>query len=183
MTKNELWDLAFKISEINEIKDFSKWSKNCDWEEFILTMRFFNPQSYGFKIQNKIIQHLKGEKVPSKLDKGDMLFHNNYYEIKSSILTNTNNMLNLVQIRPWQEIQGYYCFAFDIRNKYDFKIHEFYISHSQMLDEIEMYGSSAHGTKTVTAENHYNEIAIRILCDDDDPYFKKWQDNYSIKIL
>jgi hypothetical protein len=46
-----------------------------------------------------------------------------------------------------------------------------------------MLGSSAHGTKIVTAENTHNEKAIRINIDDNDPNFMRWKSIYNKQIL
>jgi len=183
MTKNELWDLVTQVSATQLIAKDEQWMDNCDWEEFTLLMSLKNPQSYGALIQNRIIKKLNGQKVKPSLNRGDILLNNDYHEIKASILTPTNNVMNLVQIRLWQEIKGYLCFAFDIRTKNKFNIFQFYLSHDQMFEEVKMLGSSAHGTKIVTAENTHNEKAIRINIDDNDPNFMRWKSIYNKQIL
>ena len=183
MTKNELWDLVTKVNITNNIAKDLKWLDNCDWEEFILLMSLRNPQSYGAMIQNRIIAQLNGKKVKATLNRGDIFLDNNYHEIKASILTPSNNVMNLVQIRPWQDIAGYYCFAFDIRTKNKFDIFQYYLSHDQMFEEVKTLGSSAHGTKIVTAENTHNEKAIRINIDNNDSNFMRWNSMYKKQIL
>ena len=183
MTKNELWDLVSQVSATQLIAKDDKWMASCDWEEFILLMSLKNPQSYGALIQNRIIKELNGQKVKPSLNRGDIFINNDYHEIKASILTPTNNVMNLVQIRLWQEICGYYCFAFDIRTKNKFNIYEYYLSHDQMNNEVDLLGSSAHGTKIVTAENKHNEKAIRINIEDTDSNFMRWNTIYKKQIL
>ena len=183
MTKSELWDLVTQVSATQLIAKDDTWMNSCDWEEFILLMSLKNPQSYGSLIQNRIIKELNGQKVKPSLNRGDILLDNDYHEIKASILTPTNNVMNLVQIRLWQEINGYYCFAFDIRTKNKFDIFQYYLSHDQMFEEVKLLGSSAHGTKIVTAENTHNEKAIRINIDNNDSNFMRWNSIYKKQIL
>lgn len=178
MDKDELWDLVAKVNKSHELAQDEDWMNECDWEEFILLMSLRNPQSYGSLIQNQIIEALNGKKVKSNLNLGDVLINNNYYEIKASILTPSNNIMNLVQIRLWQKVRGYLCFAFDIRKKDNFRIYQYFLTHDQMQHEVDLLGSSAHGTKTVTAQNKHNEKAIRINIDDNDSNFLKWQKEY-----
>ena len=183
MNKECLWDLIKSVKKATKIADDKDWQNDCDWEEFALIMSLKTPQSYGSKIQNRIITKLKGEKVKSNLNKGDVLIRSKYYEIKASILTETNNHMNLVQIRPWQSLDGYLCFAFDIREKNHFKIYQYLLRHSQMIDELNKLGQSAHGTKIVTASNQHNEQAIRIACNQSDETFTRWENSYKINVL
>jgi hypothetical protein len=183
MKKEELWDLVCDVNNTQILSKDDKWMSKCDWEEFILLMSLKTPQSYGSLIQNRIIKQLKGEKVKASLNKGDILINKNYCEIKSSILTHSNNVLNLVQIRPWQELSGYFCFAFDIRYTRIFNIHQYFLTHGQMMQELSILGQSAHGTKVVTAKNTHNEKAIRINVSNDDSNFKRWEHSYKINVL
>jgi hypothetical protein len=183
MTKDELWDLNLKISATQSMAKDDKWMADSDWEEFILLMNLKNPQSYGSLIQNRIIKVMNGDKVKPSLNRGDIKINNEYFEIKASILTPTNKVMNLVQIRLWQDIAGYCCFAFDVRVKNNFQIHQYYLTHDEMVSEVELLGSSAHGTKIITAENKHNEKAIRIAIEDSDPNFMRWNSIYKHQML
>lgn len=141
-----------------------------------------NPQAYGVRIQNRIIQdcglaHTTGD--------GDLVdSFGDHVEIKTSLIRKEapGNKMNLVQIRPWERCT-YLFIAFDLRND-GFEIYPFKLSRGEMEKEIELLGAqSAHGTRKVTAENIYNEKAVRIAVESYDLVFNRWCDNYRSNYL
>lgn len=151
-------------------------------KDFIKSMSIIKPQSYGKRIENKIIKDLDSIAVSSRDDKGDMLSKKgDYYEIKISLLTKTNNNLNMVQIRPWQKIDYYLCIAFDIRDLKNFKTFAFLLKKEDMLNEMkEVNASSAHGTKKALLENKHIELRYSLKISEKDEVFKRWMKNYNV---
>lgn len=142
-----------------------------DWAlgDFINLMRTLNPANYGTRIQNRIIQNLKFEKLKANQNKGDCL--NNFgdaYEIKTSIIDGINIDLNVVNIREWQPV-NYYIVAFDVRPEVGFKCYFFCLSKFEMLEELKiLITSNALGTieSNATNENVERRFSIRIDSDN-----------------
>ncbi len=183
MDLDSLWQINQQKIAAEKLTNNPDWINKSSWEEFILAMNLKNPQSYGAIIQNRIIKELNGTKIPASLEKGDCIIDSYYHEIKLSILTHTNDIMNLVQIRPWQKIKGYYCFAFDIRTFKQFNIFQYYLSHEQMIEELEIKSELSHGTKRTAHLNTHNEKSIRIKIQPEDDHYKRWQKKYLSYIL
>lgn len=145
---------------------------------FLKIMKFLTPQSYGSRIQNKLIKSLGFSKVDQRLDKGDYKDQfGHHYEVKISLITETNNSLNMVQIRPWQEIKGYICIAIDLRE--DPKIYTFKLNKEEMKAECElMKASSAHGTKNAVKNNENIELRMGLKIDLKNKDFLRWKEKY-----
>ncbi len=146
---------ALKI--LREIK--SEASKNPeygfydDWINFIQKMQFLSPKAFGTRIQNRIILKNEFEKVNASIDQGDFKINNEYYEFKVSILTPSNKLANFVNIRPYQDITGYYCVVVNTLCV-PYKTYQFKLSKDQMNNEIKILNASfANGTKKANLEN------------------------------
>lgn len=155
---------------------------NFPIKEFIKCMVFLNPQSYGSRIEKRIILDLNGKSVAASEDKGDMVSNSNQYtEIKASLLTGSNNFLNLVQIRPWQDLNYYFLIAFDLLNLDNFKIHAFLLKKEDMLKEIELLNfNSAHGTKKAIKDNKNIEYRYSLKIDESNEIFIRWKKMYGV---
>jgi len=147
-----------------------------DWQTFMSKMMLLTPQSQGARIQNYIIKTKGWEKVPSSLDRGDAINeYGEYVEIKTSVITSSNPYVNIVQIRLWQEIDGYHVFVIDSTN--DFETVEFKLSKSDMINEVKQIGILAHGTINANKLNTNKEQAIHFLWGDN-PICKRWLAKY-----
>lgn len=135
---------------INELND----------EIFFLKCCLVNPQSYGALIQNRFIRLNNGLKIKSSENKGDCIIDNHYYEIKSSI--SFNNCFNIVQIRPWQNIDYYLILANIDKNV---SISVLKLNHQQMMNELENHKQTAHGT--IIANQNNQNIEYRMTIDND----------------
>ncbi len=149
---------------------------------FLKVMKFLTPQSYGSRVQNKLIESLNFTKVEAKLDKGDYKDgFGQHYEVKISLITETNEALNMVQIRPWQKIYGYICIAIDLRD-IDPKIYTFKLTKKEMEKEcIAMNASSAHGTKKAIEDNKNVELRLGLTINDENTHFLRWKKKYLTK--
>ena len=131
--------------EASKTKD---WGQELSLTDFAKAMLCLNPQSSGGRIDKRLSEHLNLIKSDNP-DRGDRKSANDeYFEWKGSFFTSSNSILNLVQIRPWQET-NYIYYAFDMRNLGDVKMQFFFLSKEQMELEIDnCKTSAAHGTKT-----------------------------------
>jgi hypothetical protein len=186
MSNLKFEDIRNALDIIQEVREVAsndmEYGFKDDFDTFISKMLCLNPQSYGSRIQKYLISRFGLTGVSASKDLGDFTDQfGEYWELKVSLVTPTNLCLNLVQIRPWQEIQGYYCIAIDTRIS-PFTEHTFCLTKSQMEEEcILMNATAAHGTKTVTAKNNKTELRLSIKIDDNDKSFLRWCKKYGKK--
>lgn len=145
------------------------------WEILARQMCLLTPQSYGTRLQNYFCEYFDWSKVPASLDRGDAI-DGGHVEIKTSVLTRSNRSVNLVQIRPYQDIAGYRCFVID--SGADYVVHRFDLTAAQMKSEIALVGSNAHGTKQAANQNSNREYAVRFSLSPDDTTAIRWMSNY-----
>jgi hypothetical protein len=177
---------AFMINQ--EIKTESLLDKrygfDFPFDIFMYSMSLLTPQAYGSRLESYIIEKFNLDRVSSKDGLGDFkdsLCQN--YELKISLITVTNNCLNMVQIRPWQNISGYLMIAVDLR-VVPVKLYAFQLSKQQLIEELKLLNaSSAHGTKKANIDNRNIELRISVKIEDEDIHFKRWIDNYLNKEL
>ena len=189
ITDKEVQNLPWHVLlEFNEIK--KEISKNPEWgfhlpeKEFIQCMSLITGQSYGTRIQNYIRNRLKWKKVLVEDELGDMmkpLFNEpgKFVEVKSSLLTLTNDKLNWVQIRLFHDIDYYLCCAYDLRDPLNYESFMFLLTHDQMVEEC-VGANAAHGTKSVNKSNENVELALRITCNEGNPEFERWKKMYRV---
>ncbi len=161
------------------IKDNYENLKKDDWRFFIICMSHLKPQSYGAKIQNRLIEELNFKKVKSNENQGDFQDPmGDFYELKVSLTSREQkNNIHLVQIRPWQN-SNYYFMAFLLTPKdvYGFC---FRLNHYQMLDELKLTkASAAHGTKKSNESNSNIEYRLTFPIDPNNETFLRWFKNY-----
>jgi|GEM_PF-1727314 len=172
---------AFKVNQ--KIKTESTLDKRYGFDfpfsTFIYSMSILTPQMYGSRLESYIIEKFKLDRVSSKDGLGD--FQDSLcqkYELKVSLITVTNNCLNMVQIRPWQGINGYLMIAIDTRSS-PVNLYAFQLSKQQLLDElIQLNASSAHGTKKANASNGKIELRMSLKIDNNDVDFQRWMSEY-----
>lgn len=151
------------------------------WEKYFRIMRLLTPQSSGNRIQNYIFKLLGWEKVKAQLNKGDVKNSlDQYFEVKTTIITPSNRCANIIQIRLWQDISGYYIFVIDATKKYDLTC--FFLSKAEMTEEVELYGTSAHGTKDAIKSNKKVEWALRVKWDVNNETYQRWIKKYKQNI-
>jgi len=170
------------INKINNNKDYGL-TKDISEKEFIKSVSLLNPQSYGFRIEKRINYELKkGERLSASENRGDILLYNNYIEVKSSIITEINNSLNLVQIRLYQDLDYYLCVAYDLRDIENYTSYIFLLTHDEMVREMGLVSASnAHGTKESLNENKNIELRYSLSINNEDKVFKRWKKEYYYK--
>jgi hypothetical protein len=161
-----------------ESMKFIDFGDDLTEEDFIKSIILLNPQTYGNRIERRIICEMKGKKVKPSLNKGDMEKNGEFYEIKTSILFNKNNSLNLVQLRLWQNVDYYLCIGYDLRN-FKYKKYSFLLTKEEMIKETKLCKmSSAHGTKKINKKNSNVELRFSLKFSNKNEHFKRWLKNY-----
>jgi len=166
------------ISKVrSEASNYPEYGFDDDWEAFMSKMMLLTPQSQGARIQNYIIKTKGWKKIPSSLDRGDAINeYGEYVEIKTSIITSSNPYVNIVQIRLWQKIDGYYIFVIDATNNYE--AIQFILSKSDMINEVKLTGIFSHGTLNANKLNVNREHSIHFMWDDEYEVCERWLKKY-----
>ena len=146
--------------------------------------RLYYTSTAGLSVQSKaplgeqFLCNLLGyTRVSSHEDRGDAKDSNGYYyEFKNSF-TNQAENLNIRQIRPWQDIDFYYCFYI---NEEDLDKSLFFVlTKDEMIEEISLCGSYTHGTTAANIVNLNNEYSITIpVYNDRNEKTKRWKEKY-----
>ena len=179
------FDEALKI--LREIKQEAskdpEYGFDDDWNTFIQKMHFLSPKAFGTRIQNRIVLKNNFKKVNASIDKGDFKKENSFYEFKVSILTLSNKLANFVNIRPYQDITGYYCFVVNtLSNPY--KTYQFKLSKEQMGNEIKLLNASfANGAKTANLKNKNISFRFSIDVINENRNGNRWKSCYEISNL
>ena len=183
--QNLPWHVLLKFNEMKkEISKNPEWGFHLPEKEFIQCMSLITGQSYGTRIQNYIRNRLKWKKVLVEDELGDMmkpLFNElgKFVEVKSSLLTLTNDKLNWVQIRLFHDIDYYLGVAYELRDLSNYESFKFLLTHDQMVEEC-VGANAAHGTKSVNKSNENVELALRITCNEGNPEFERWKKMYRV---
>jgi hypothetical protein len=183
--QNLPWHVLLKFNEIKkEISKNPEWGFHLPEKEFIQCMSLITGQSYGTRIQNYIRNRLKWKKVLVEDELGDMmkpLFNElgKFVEVKSSLLTLTNDKLNWVQIRLFHDIDYYLGVAYELRDLSNYESFKFLLTHDQMVEEC-VGANAAHGTKSVNKSNENVELSLRITCNEGNPEFERWKKMYRV---
>lgn len=145
------------------------------WEILARELCLLTPQAYGLRLQNFFCEYFDWDPVKSSLDRGDA-FDKGHVEIKSSVLSRSNRQVNLVQIRPYQDIKGYRVFVVDSTDGY--VVHRFDLTKKQMTTELGLIGRNAHGTNISAAANSNREYSIRFPMEPGDTTYERWKQRY-----
>jgi hypothetical protein len=156
------------------------WGWELPWEDFAVAASVLTPQSYGGRIAKRLASEL-GLSTTDDKDRGDYAsFKKDYFEVKGSMITSSNGMINLVQIRPWHDV-NYIIYCFDIRNINSVSAEFFYLTKSEMENEMIKCGTaSAHGTTVANSNNTNRELALRL--DIGSSHHTRWETDYSISV-
>jgi len=158
-------------------KDHLEYGFDDDWPIFVGKMRILTSQAWGSRIQNHIFRALGWERIPSSLGRGDVKNSlGQYFEVKVTIISSSNTCANIVQIRLWQSINGHHIFVIDATKNCE--VTHFFLSTYDMKQEVELCGSSAHGTKVANTSNKNIEWAIRISWKSDNKTYQRWIAKY-----
>jgi hypothetical protein len=163
---------------ISPIKIDKSWGFDLPWSMFIHTISLLPSQQYGLRIQKRATKDFGWRSVSVNDDAGDAGDRSGeFYEIKSSILSDPSDKMNLVQIRPWQ--QTHYAFlCFDLRHG-NYTPYLFKLTKAELLTELDRIGaSSAHGTVRANANNQKIEYRMSLNVNELDVHFARWLSLY-----
>jgi len=157
------------------------WGTLITEKEFIKGMSLLNPQSYGSRIEKRIMHDVQGYKIKASENKGDIGLNGKNVEVKVSLLNSVNDSLNMVQVRLFHDVDYYLCVAYDMRDISTYKKYVFLLTHDQMAHECKR-AHAAHGTKSVNELNENVELRLQVNCNEGDSVFERWQDAYGINL-
>jgi len=140
-----------------------------DEKTFYASMRFLSAQRWASRVEYYQRNKFGLEKVPASKGRGDAKTKETYIEQKTTFLSDSNTQANFVQLRPHHKCD----YLLTIVNE-DNSLVELYLTHDQMVVEIDAIGGLAHGTKN---EEHKSnpEYAIRLKKDQ----IKDWEAKYA----
>lgn len=175
-TLAELDSLIAQVDAIrSQARTDSRYGFDEPWEVFARHMRLLTPQSYGLRVEAWLTEKFGWTSVPSSEGRGDIVDkQGNYWEMKVTFITGTNERANFVQLRPHQDIAGYHLFV--IQPNYT-RVH-LVLTAEEMAHEIQRLGSSAHGTKGAVAANSTREWAIRFPWTPESGIAREWIEKY-----
>ncbi len=135
----------------------------------------YSPQRYGSLMEKAITDRFCFTKVSSKEDCGDYKCQENkFVELKCSVVNSiTDRKFNVVQIRPWQNVDHYQILVLDNTSQ---NVMAYKLSKEQMLEEAGKHGSVAHGTKSASDENTNIEYRLSITLES--KHHKRWNNMY-----
>lgn len=171
--------LNTKNQWIKKLKN-KNYGMDNDLEYFIKNISLLTAQSASVRIENRVSKDFELKKISPSIDLGDFIdYKGNYYEFKASILNETNDCLNIVQIRLWQEIQYYLLIAFDIRDLNNFRSYMFILTKQQMIEEMKLVKAcAAHGTKKANEFNLNTELRYSLKINQNSDVYKRWLKDY-----
>ena len=151
-------------------------NKQLSEPNFYLYVQFLSAQSAAPLCEEYFRQKNRFKKRKN-IDLGDFQdTYGNHYEYKCS-LVNQKNCLNVVQIRKWQDIAGYY-----IQKVTEEEVYTFQLSRDHMSQEcVLLKATSAHGSKKTNKDNKHIELRFTMKVGSDDWY--RWCDTYLIDRL
>lgn len=147
------------------------------WPVFVRRMRLLTAQSWGSRVQNYLAAFYGWTKVDQRDDRGDVTTTDGAHaEVKVTMVTASNPKVNFVQLRPYQDIDGYRLFVIDR----DYSIRRFDLTKAQMSTEIAAIGEVAHGSLSRRNGKDDCEYAIRFDWNADNAIRKRWEKTYLV---
>lgn len=147
-------------------------------KDFFAICFILSAQMKAISIEKFVTRALGGEHVPATANRGDFRINDVYYESKMST-TNAASILNIRQVRLYQNVDFYVCGYIDeleLKNS-----HCFILSKQEMADEIERYGSFSHGTKNENKIRTNSEYSLSVKIGSD--MMKRWEKQYHYEKL
>ena len=135
---------------------------------FLKQMHLLPSQSYGSRIEAYYKERFGLESVSVHEKRGDCRNqHGCHFEMKVSYKS-ASNSYNFIQIRPWQNLEGYCIITIDPDDGYEMMF--FYLTREQMDNEVALISNLAHG------DTDLKKIALKAGSSD----WKRWVKNYRV---
>lgn len=161
------------------LKNRKEYGFEWDWNDYLKTLHLFlTPQSYGSKIQNRLLKELNLVKIGASLDKGDFVTSQKKYgEIKASF-KDSENKVHFVQIRPHQKCDFYILIAIDYTEDFSqYEVNYFILNHDEMQTCLTIFkASNCHGVTKNKKDKSQEELRFTITKDSEQ--WKYLVDNY-----
>lgn len=171
-------DIKNSILTIRKLKKLVLSDKNFfinkDFQETAIILTPLSSQIYGPRIEEKLSEVLNLKKSNDK-NRGDKINSSGrYIEIKGSF---NSTKLNIVQIRPWQDISEYIIYLWNVDNNFILRHSYFHLSKKEMNNELKLLNAGyAHGTMGSNLNNKNKEYALHI--DLTSNHFNRWLKTY-----
>ena len=124
------------------------------------------PNTYGKKIEKYLENNLRGIKVPTCYERGDLLIARKYFELKVSYLSQENDSYSITHLRPWQNFDYYLLCFVDCDD--DFKPH-FYVIDKFVASKLTI--GYMNGTPKSNKDNSNIEMRATV---------KRYSDNFDL---
>jgi hypothetical protein len=146
-----------------------------------------SPQSYGPKIEKRVIQEFGFKKIPQKKGEGDLLSSSkNIFphfdfpdgsksEFKISFLS-ADKSWNLIQLRPYENFDFY---VFLLVNPYNLCSYEWFVIRKDDINNSNFKLNSIHGTKESNKKN--KNIEYKLMVESDSKSYNKLKELNLIK--
>ncbi len=179
---NEIIKMKIRINDYLTYKYASNKYYSFDMYIYDFMIRVYNlkPQRYGFRVQAYFSLLMGYKLIPSSLDSGD--FENKYGELvefKCSFLGLNSNVINVRQVRLWQDIHYYYIFEVDFTDLDKIKYKTFKLTKQEMIEECEILGNPCHMTALKNGENKNVELGFEI--NRNSKHYTRWLEKYYLK--
>ena len=163
--------LLYAAKEI--FKQKNKVDDTLDLDEFVMDCYIkCSSQSYGPKIEKKLIKKFGFKKVKKSLGEGDLevvektkfsLYPNfkvgEKMELKVSFLTSEGASYNFIQLRPYEVFDYYLFLTIDCED--DFKINWYLLNKKDVVSE-NFTLNAIHGTKKSVSQNVNVEYKLNV---------------------
>lgn len=161
--KKKILNQLLRLSKVLEIDNESEIEK-LPIEDFLNILSFQNAQ-FGVPAFERRLQILHNwEKIPPRENSGDFKVPGfaKPIELKTSF-PNKANKINIRQIRLWQNCDYLITFC-DYK---DFKHKTYFLTHNEMVKEVNKLGTATHGTKIANKDNFNIECSITLNVNND----------------
>jgi hypothetical protein len=164
---NEIIRLRNTVRIEGDKKDFGG---DFTYPQFLKIMfAYFTSQSYGAKIEKRLIKDLGLSKISSQKDRGDAVKQTKsgdiYFEIKITF-KNINNEFSFVQLRQHQKLDFYILHC--INPDENFKTYNFLLSKSKMNDLMKDFGArNCHGVVINKINREQEEKRMTVIFKSD----------------
>lgn len=163
------------------IKEQSKnhnYGFDADWITFVKMILPLSPKSIGTKIQNRFQEKNGLISISASEDRGDCKYGDKYFEIKTSIINNTNTSANITGLRTWQKIDEYIIIIIDASRLSSIETYVFSLTKENMEKEMKILKAAPlNGTKESNKNNE--KIPMRLGIAPKSDHFKRWVKNYT----
>jgi hypothetical protein len=170
-------ELDAVIDQVDAIRLEVSSATRTPWPVFAREMRLSSAQAWGKRAEKYLAAQFGWTQISPSEDRGDVVDRQGrYYEQKVTMITATNSLANFVQIRPWQDLEGYQLFVVEP----DFRLRHLYLTKDQMATELKQRGQNAHGVAARSDANTNREYAIRITWNPaKEGIARDWVEKYS----